>query len=136
MRKFIGLTLLLATILFGVVGSANAVDGFSEPVYKGTPTIHQTEWCDAFGTKNYPTDPPCFRWVRDGGTFMQGPQSQMIHETDLTYEVCTEGWTYRTDAGSVWWKWIWYAPQPFGHSYCYVINSITGYEWSRSAWLA
>jgi hypothetical protein len=104
------LALLVVALGVTVGGRASAVDGFSQPTYSpnSNPTIHQTEACSGLnGTV-------CSRWVRQGGTYMQGPHSQMDAETPLIAIKCSNG----ARVSGVWnWMAI-FNENTTGHEFC------------------
>lgn len=96
--------------LVAVGSTAWAVDGFNQPTYSPNtaPQIHQTEDCQGLNGQ------VCSRWVRVGGTYMQGPHSQMTAETPLIAIKCSNG----ARVGGVWnWKAI-FTGGTTGHEFC------------------
>lgn len=102
--KRLAVAAALVAALISIPTAAGAVDGFSTPTYSpnSDPQIHQTEACNPMTA---PAGAPCVRWVRQGGTFMQGPYSQAQHELALTYQECTFSQRFANGSG-YYWAWL------------------------------
>jgi hypothetical protein len=87
----------------------------SEPPYSpnSNPALNnQSTYCYSYDTDPN-NGPPCYRWVRVGGAYMQGTQSQWIGESALIAVTCSFGKVTGNDFGGLGhWHWVYTGSGP------------------------
>lgn len=100
--KALAASLTLVVSLFVGVGHAHAVGGFSWPPYSpnSNPSVIQQHACAPVGSNS-----TCWRWVRKGGTFVQGPAWQLSGEQPLVDIICSYLSPGAIIGGKQYWDW-------------------------------